>query len=78
MVEPGGGRDEPTLEYWIELWADARCEIDALDAESGSAPDDAERKERRRRLTWDSWNISNRISALRNRERQQRGSSDLT
>ena len=78
MAEPGGMRDEPTLEYWRARQASVRRRIEALDAEPTSASDDAERKERRRRLTWDSWNMGNRISALRNRERQQRGSSDAT
>jgi hypothetical protein len=73
VAEPGVERVEPTLEYWLARQASVRRRIEALDAEPTSASDDVERKERRRRLTWDSWNMSNRISALRNRERQQRG-----
>jgi hypothetical protein len=73
VAEPGVERVEPTLEYWLARQASVRRRIEALDAEPTSASDDVERMERRRRLTWDSWNMSNRISALRNRERQQRG-----
>ena len=65
MAESGGARDERTLEYWLALQASVRRRIEALDAEPTSAPYDAERKERRRRLTWDSWNISKHVSALR-------------
>jgi hypothetical protein len=54
VVEPGVERVEPTLEYWLELQASVRRRIEALDAEPTSASYDAERKERRRRLTWDS------------------------
>jgi hypothetical protein len=68
VVESGVERVEPTLEYWLALQASVRRRIEALDAEPTSASDDAERKERRRRLTWDSWNISKHVSALRDPE----------
>jgi len=69
MAEQGDERVERTLEYWLALQASVRRRIEALDAEPTSASDDAERKERRRRLTWSSWNISKYISALRHPER---------
>jgi hypothetical protein len=71
MAEQGGERVERTLEYWLERQASVRRKIEALDAEPASASDDAERKERRRRLAWDSWNISKYVSALRHPERKE-------